>query len=93
MQELQKKVQKMYKDNGWDTNPEFLLLAMQEELGEVCARFLAEHPGYKKSFSGTSPIPEEIGDLLTLLFAFCNKTGIDPEKWVNNTIKKRSKQK
>ncbi len=91
MKELQEKVQKMYKDNGWDTAPELLLIAMQEELGEIAGRFLAEHPGYKKSVGGRGTIPEEIGDLLTLIFAFCNKTGIDPEKWVNNTIKKISK--
>ncbi len=92
MKELQLKVKKMYKDNGWNTEPELLLLAMQEELGEICARFLAEHPGYKKNIKNTDPIPEEIGDLLTLIFAFCNKTGINPEEWVENTIKKRSKQ-
>ena len=49
-------------------------------------------PGYKKSLGDTDPIPEEIGDLLTLIFAFCNKTGINPEEWVNNTIRKESKQ-
>lgn len=92
MQESQQKVKKLYKDNGWDTAPELLLIAMQEELGEISGRFLAEHPGYKKSLGNTDPIPEEIGDLLTLIFAFCNKKGIDPEEWVNNTIKKRSKQ-
>ena len=89
MRELQKKVADMYKENGWDTAPELLLLAMQEELGEICGRFLAKHPGYKKSLNNTDPIPEEIGDLITLIFAFCNKTNIDPEEWVLNTINKR----
>ena len=51
MKQLQQKVQQMYKDNGWDTQPELLLLAIQEELGEICARFLAEHPGYKKNIN------------------------------------------
>lgn len=69
----------MYEDKGWGTQPELLLLVMQEELGEVCASFLVEHPGYQKNVGDTDPIPEEIGDLLTLIFAFCNKTGIDPE--------------
>jgi NTP pyrophosphatase (non-canonical NTP hydrolase) len=92
MKDLQKRVKKMYEDNGWNTSPELLLVAMQEELGEISARFLAEHPGYKKSIKDTDPIEEEIGDLITLIFAFCNKTSIDPEKWVNNTIDKRSKQ-
>ena len=92
MKDLQKEVAKMYIDNGWDTAPELLLIAIQEELGEISGRFLAEHPGYKKILKDTDPIPEEIGDLLTLIFAFCNKRNIDPEKWVKNTIKKRSKQ-
>lgn len=92
MKELQKKIKNMYKDNGWDTAPELLLIAIQEELGEISGRFLAEHPGYKKGLGDTDPIPEEVGDLITLIFAFCNKMDIDPEKWVNNTIQKRSKQ-
>jgi len=92
MEELQQKVKKMYKDNKWDTPPELLLIAMQEELGEISARFLAEHPRYKKSIKDTDPIEEEVGDLITLIFAFCNKMDIDPEKWVNNTIRKRGKQ-
>lgn len=92
MKELQKQVAEMYKNNGWDTAPELLLIAMQEELGEISGRFLAEHPGYKKSIKDTDPIPEEIGDLITLILAFCNKTNIDSEEWVNNTIGKRSKQ-
>jgi len=49
MKDLQQKVAKMYKDNGWNTTPELLLIAMQEELGEISGRFLAEHPGYKKT--------------------------------------------
>lgn len=88
----QQKVKEMYKKNGWNTDSSLLLLAMQEELGEVCARFLAEHPGYKKSDSGTDPIPEEIGDLLTLILAFCNKEGINAEEWLENTINKRKNQ-
>ncbi|MFC1700391.1 MazG nucleotide pyrophosphohydrolase domain-containing protein [Patescibacteria group bacterium] len=82
----------MYKSNGWDTDAELLLLAMQEELGEVTARFLAEHPGYKKDITNTSPISEEIGDLVTLVLAFCNKQNIDAERWVENTINKRKNQ-
>lgn len=92
MKEVQQKVAEMYKHNGWDTAPELLIIAMQEELGEISGRFLAEHPGYKKSIKNTDPIPEEIGDLITLIFAFCNKMNIDSEEWLNNTIKKRSKQ-
>ncbi len=49
MKDLQQKVAEMYKDNGWNTTPELLLIAMQEELGEISGRFLAEHPGYKKT--------------------------------------------
>ena len=80
MKDLQQKVAKMYKDNGWNTTPELLLIAMQEELGEISGRFLAEHSGYKKSLEDTDPMPEEIGDLLTLILAFCNKMNINPEE-------------
>lgn len=90
--ELQDKVRQMYKKNGWDIAPELLLIAMQEELGEIAGRFLAEHPGYKKSVHDQDPIPEEVGDLVTLVLAFCNKQGINFEKWVLNTINKRKNQ-
>ena len=89
---LQREVANLYKRNGWDTDPTLLLLAMQEELGELAARYLAEHPGYKKSIDDTDPIPEEVGDLVHLILAFCNKTGINYEEAVRKTIKKRSQQ-
>jgi len=92
MKKLQKQVQEMYTNNDWDTVPELLLIAMQEELGEIAGRFVAEHPDYKKSLNGTNPIPEEVGDLVTLILAFCNKMDIDAEEWVSNILQKRKKQ-
>ena len=80
MKDLQQKVAKMYKDNGWNTTPELLLITMQEELGEISGKLLAERSGYKKSLEDTDPMPEEIGDLLTLILAFCNKMNINPEE-------------
>jgi len=93
MKELQKRIKDIYKDKNWDTPPELLLIAMQEELGEICGRFLADDPRYKKSPKDIDTIEEEIGDLILLMFAFCNKMDIDPEKWVENTIKKMEKRK
>lgn len=92
MKVLQQKTAEMYKSNKWDTSSELLLIAMQEELGEISARFLVEHPGYKKSPEDTDPISEEVGDLITLILAFCNKMNIDSEKSTRNSIMKRSKQ-
>jgi len=92
LKEIQEKVGDMYKKNNWNTEDFLLLIAMQEELGEIASRYLAEHPSYKKSLTNTSPIPEEIGDLLTLILAFCNKTNIDAEKWIMNAIDKRKNQ-
>lgn len=90
---LQKEVKDLYKQNGWDTDPTLLLVAMQEELGELCARWLYEHPGYEKSskYAGDS-LEMEVGDLINLIIAFCNTQGIDFEKAVRQTIKKRRKQ-
>lgn len=88
---LQKKVKELYEHNGWNTDPTLLLLAMQEELGELAARWLVEHPGYEKSGGDTDPIPEEVGDLVHLILAFCNTQGINFEEWVENTIRKRRK--
>ena len=88
---IQEEVRKLYKDNGWDTDPTLLIVAMQEELGELCARWLAEHPGYEKSTKETDPIEEETGDLINLILAFCNTQGIDFEEAVRATIRKRKK--
>jgi len=49
---IQAKVKEFYEHNGWDTDPTLLLLAMQEELGELVGRWLAEHPGYEKIYQG-----------------------------------------
>ncbi|MFC1625623.1 MazG-like family protein [Patescibacteria group bacterium] len=89
---IQERVRELYKHNGWDTDPTLLLLAMQEELGELAARWLAEHPGYEKSIKDTDPIPEEVGDLVHLVLAFCNTQGINFEECVDATIKKRRKK-
>lgn len=88
---IQLKVQNLYKRNGWQTDPTLLLLAMQEELGELAARWLAQHPGYEKPIKDTDPIPEEIGDLTHLILAFCNTQRINFEKCVEETIRKRKK--
>lgn len=88
---IQEEVRKLHKDNGWKTDPTLLLVAMQEELGELCARWLAEHPGYEKRIDETDPIEEEIGDLIHLILAFCNAQGVDFEEVVRATIKKRRK--
>jgi len=50
---IQEQVKELYKNNGWHTDPTLLLLAMTEELGELAARWLAEHPDYKKSIKDT----------------------------------------
>jgi len=91
---IQSKVKKLYENNEWDTDPTLLLLAMQEELGESAARWLVEHPGFEKSsIEDTDPIPEEVGDLIHLILAFCNTQDIDFEDCVKATIKKRRKKK
>jgi len=89
---IQQKVKDLYEHNGWKTNPTLLLLAMQEELGELTARWLAEHPGYEKSMEDTDPIPEEVGDLVHLILAFCNTQGINFEECVEATVTKRKKK-
>jgi len=92
MPKIQEEVGQLYKHNGWKTDPTLLLLAMTEELGELSGRWLAENSGYKKSTERTHPIPEEIDDLVNLIYAFCNTQNINFEECVRNTIKKGSKQ-
>lgn len=83
MLEIQKKVKKLYFDNGWKTDPALLLLAMQKEFGELVGNI----PAYKKNIADTDSIPEEIEDLVSLILAFCNTLGIDFEECVQATIK------
>ncbi|MBN2101210.1 hypothetical protein JW710_05005 [Candidatus Dojkabacteria bacterium] len=89
---IQKEVADLYTHNNWKTEPTLLLLAMQEELGELSSRWLAEHPGYKKDIITTDPIEEEIGDLGQLILQFCNRKEVDFEQCVRESIKKRRKQ-
>jgi hypothetical protein len=65
---------------------------MQEELGELAARWLAEHPGYKKDLIDTNPIEDDVGDLAQLILAFCNSQGINFEDCVKQAVKKRRTQ-
>jgi NTP pyrophosphatase (non-canonical NTP hydrolase) len=89
---IQEEVAELYEKNGWHTDPTLLLLAMTEELGELAGRWLAENPGYKKSIRNTDPIPEEVGDLLNLILAFCNTQNLNFEECVRNTIKKTKRE-
>ncbi len=89
---VQQKVKELYEYNGWETDPTLLLLAIQKELSELTARWLAEHPGYEKSMEDTDPIPEEIGDLVYFALAFCNAQGINFEECVEATIEKRGRK-
>jgi len=91
VRDIQNKVKKLRESRNWDTKPEHLLLAMQEELGELCASFLQNHSKYNKNSNVKSrELESEIGDLLQLLFAFANEMGIDCESGITSTIKKLS---
>lgn len=96
MKQLQKQVKDLYKKYNYNKVPaEILLIAIQEELGETSASFLSNHPKYfkkTKNKRNEHTLEEEIGDLMFLILAFCNKQNIDCEKWVNNTIKKLEKR-
>ncbi len=90
MLKIQRRVKALYKKKGWKTAPTLLILALQEELGEVAKRWLRESKGYEKlsSAKADSTLFEEIGDLGNLLLALCNALGIDFEKAVENTVEK-----
>ena len=91
MRKIQRKVKKLRKDKKWNTKPEHLLLAMQEELGELCASFLEHHTKYRKnSKRKPTKLDNEIGDVLFLLLSFASEMGIDCESCLNSTIKKLS---
>jgi NTP pyrophosphatase (non-canonical NTP hydrolase) len=93
MKYVQEKVRKIREHNGWKTDPKHLLLAMQEELGEVVASYLSEHDDkYRKvSKEKRHELSKELGDLLHAIIAFANEMDIDIDKSLENTNKKIKK--
>lgn len=87
MKREQSEVKELRKHNGWQTDPKHLLLAMQEELGEVTASYLAKHDdNYRKNSKiERHNLSEELGDLLHLILAFANEMGIDLDKSLKKT--------
>ncbi len=89
--DLQEETKKVYERNGWETDSTLLIVAMGEELGELCARWLAEHPDYEKNLEDTDDLIDNIGDLGQLVLAFCNNEGIDFAEAVRSSLEKRKK--
>ena len=93
MDELQKLVEKVSKENEWETPEEELILGIQEELGEIAGRYLMGRPRYGKINKNKESIPKEVGDLLFLLLSLANKYNISAETSLKNTLVKCSKHK
>ena len=93
MKTAQEEVKAVRKHNNWKTDPKYLLLAMQEELGELVGSFLAYHDDKYRKNSKIKPhkLDEELGDILHLLIAFANEMEIDCEKSLEETNKKIKK--
>ncbi len=87
---IQQRVKELYENNSWNTDPALLILAIQEEVGELSSAWLREGSGYEKisQRKNRSSLFEEIGDLGNLILALCNALNIDFEKAVENTISK-----
>ena len=86
--QIQKETKELYEDKEWKTDQMLLLLAMQEELGELTGAYLQSKDGYKKIERDGVSIKEEVGDLGNLLLAFCNAQNLDFDECVQSTIKK-----
>lgn len=89
--QIQNDIQALYKHNKWKTNSTLLIVAMTEELGELAARWLAEHPGYEKSLKNTDTIEDCVGDLGQLLLQFCNNQKLNFEECVKASLEDRKK--
>jgi len=94
MKNEQELVRKLREHNGWKTDPKYLLLAMQEELGEVVASYLGDYDNkYRKNSKVKRyDLSKEMGDLLHLILAFANEMNIDLDKSLENTNKKIRKK-
>jgi NTP pyrophosphatase (non-canonical NTP hydrolase) len=93
MKKEQSEVKKLREHNGWKTDPKHILLAIQEELGEVTASYLANHDGdYRKNSKiKRHNLSDELGDLLHLIIAFANEMGVDLDKSLEKTHAKIKK--
>ncbi len=86
--ELQKRVKEFAEKHRLEEKPEFRLLDIVSELGEV-AKELLEQTGYGKRLkSENSRIGEELGDLLFSLICLANAYSIDLEKALGRMLSK-----
>ncbi len=85
MQEEQRKVSEFIKEHGLDASPEFRVLDLVAEVGEI-ASDAAKSSGY-----GDSDIevePDEIGDAMFSLLAVAEELGIDASEALERSLEK-----
>jgi NTP pyrophosphatase (non-canonical NTP hydrolase) len=88
MKELQALVTKFCDKNDMNCSPEFRLLDILSELGEVSKEILKSTEYGKNQFTKTKEFELELGDLLFSLITLANTCDIDLTESLNLVIEK-----
>ncbi|MEK7629771.1 MAG: MazG nucleotide pyrophosphohydrolase domain-containing protein [Patescibacteria group bacterium] len=90
MKQHQEKIDKIFKENGWQYWAPLSILARLFEEGGEFARLVNHLYGEKpkKNTEEEQHLEEEIGDILYTLVCFANSHNIDLDKAIQMTIEK-----
>jgi NTP pyrophosphatase (non-canonical NTP hydrolase) len=88
MKDIQKSVKEFVEKHNLNASPEFRIVCMTEDLGEL-AKEILKSTGYgRHDFQVTGGFHEETGDVLFALVCIANAGGTDLEKSLQNTMAK-----
>ena len=88
MQEIQAKIKKFCKENNLESPPEYRLLDLMSELGEVSHEVLRTSNYGKKPIIPTKEIESELGDVFYSLITVANHFNVDLEKALEIVLEK-----
>ncbi len=74
-------------EHGLRTDPEYRILDLVSEIGEV-AKNVNASTGYGEEPDGMRIQPDELGDVLFATYALAHETGIDPETALAESLDK-----
>ncbi|MBW2978329.1 MazG-like family protein [Candidatus Woesearchaeota archaeon] len=92
MLEIQKRIKEFVEANNLKAKPEFRMLDIVSETGEVAKEILKMTDYGRKEEEYNDKIEGEVGDLLFSLMCLANNYGIDVEKATSSVLEKYEKR-
>jgi len=92
MLDIQKRIKEFVEKNKLKAKPEFRMLDIVSETGEVAKEILKMSDYGRKEAEYRKEIEPEIGDLFFSLICLANNYGIDVEKEINSVLEKYEKR-